>query len=141
MSLASVSMLVAAHSGELADNERTRAEAENRITRVMFAWMGWGVLIAAIGIAMLVVNKSFDFGQWFGMCSSFLLLGGTGIAVFGFFKAIREGLKLSNKAEARVIGQTQPTKYLPEDRIDVPMPSVTERTTQLIESDKKRAQE
>lgn len=138
MNLGSVSKLVAAHSGELSPNENAlrRAEAERRITRSMFTWMGWGIFIAAIGIAMLVVNKSFDLGRWFLNCASFLLLGGTGIAIYGFFKAMRDGIDLPTKFPTQVPAQTlaeaEPTKSLPPERVAVPMPSVTERTTQLI---------
>lgn len=143
MSLGSVSKLVAAHSGEISPDEHAlnRAEAERRITRAMFTWMSWGVLIAGIGIAMLVVNKSFDLGRWFLNCASFLLLGGTGIAVFGFFKAVREGVNLPAKFPAQSIAQGEPTKALPQDRVATPLPSITERTTQLIAADERKKQD
>lgn len=136
MSLGSVTKLVAAHSGEISPDEQalSRAEAERRITRTMFTWMSWGILIAGIGIAMLVINKSFDIGRWFLNCASFLLLGGTGIAIFGFFKAMRDGINLPAKLPAQSIAQAEPTKALPPDRVAAPLSSITERTTQLIPS-------
>jgi hypothetical protein len=140
MSLGSVTKLVAAHSGEISPDEQalSRAEAERRITRTMFTWMSWGILILGIGVAMLVINKSFDIGRWFLNCASFLLLGGTGIAAFGFFKAMRDGSNLPAKFPAQSIAQAEPTKALPQDRGAAPLSSITERTTQLIASPEER---
>jgi predicted nucleic acid-binding Zn ribbon protein len=142
MSLDSVSKLVAAHSGDISTDEQalSRAEAERRITRAMFTWMGWGILIAGIGIAMLVVNKSFDLGRWFLNCASFLLLGGTGIAVFGFFKAMRDGINLPGKVPTQSVAHGEPTKALPGGH-GAPLPSITERTTQLIASPDERTKQ
>jgi hypothetical protein len=135
MNLGTVSKLVAAHSGVNKTEEEltfNREEAEKRIVRRMFSWMMWGMIVAAAGIVMLVLNKSFNPGEWFKLCAAFLLLSGTGIAVAGFFRAIKEGTELSSKQSPKVIPKTVTTTYLPEERSAVPMPSVTERTTQLI---------
>jgi hypothetical protein len=135
MSLGSVSKLVAAHSGVETIEKRSNVErdlAEKRIVRKMFNWMITGIIILGIGILMLVLTKSFNPGEWFKLCASFLLLAGTGIAVAGFFRAIKEGLDLQSKAAPNPLPKAEPTKYLPEERTAVPMPSITERTTQLI---------
>jgi len=42
----------------------------------MFTWIMWGMMIMGIGVVMIVANKSFDFGKWFKMISSFVTLGG-----------------------------------------------------------------
>ena len=139
MSLGTVSKLVAAHSGvetvQVQDQvSPSREEAEKKIGRRMFSWMTWGMIVAAMGIVMLVLTKSFNPGEWFKLCASFLLLAGTGIAVAGFFRAIKEGSELSSKKSQKVITTAETTKYLPEERAGVPMTSITERTTQLITS-------
>src|SRR5262245_49204083 len=140
MNLGKVSKLVAAHSGvETVENSSSveRDLAEKRIVRKMFNWMITGVIILGIGIFMLVLTKSFNPGEWFKLCASFLLLAGTGIAVGGFFRAIKEGLDLQGKGSPKQLPKVEPTKNLPDERTPVPISSITERTTQLIEAKEK----
>jgi hypothetical protein len=140
MSLGTVTKLVAAHSGlETPEDNRNfaREQAEKRIVRKMFNWMISGVILAGIGIFMLVLTKSFNPGEWFKLCGTFLLLAGTGISVAGFFRAIKQGHELPGKDSPKPLPKADPTKYLPEERTAAPMPSITERTTQLIASREK----
>src|SRR5262245_14666484 len=76
MSLSSISKLVAAHSGLETPAEYldfNRDQAEKRIVRKMFNWMIAGLILVGIGIFMLVLTKSFNPGEWFKLCTTFLL--------------------------------------------------------------------
>jgi hypothetical protein len=140
MSLEAVGKLVARNSASPAEIQKRidKAEAEKIIVSRMFTWIMWGMMIMGIGIVMLVVNKSFDFGKWFKMISSVVTLGGAGIAAAGVMNSMRQGVQLSGrrspieiapKPEAATLaeGKALPTNEFPEAPT-----SVTERTTQLI---------
>ena len=76
-----------------------------------------------IGVAIIIVNKSFDIGKWFSVLSSFLMLGGTGVATAGVLNAIRRAASITGAPNQKSL-HTNPG--LDE------LPSITERTTQLI---------
>ena len=133
MGLETVVKLVAKHTGSPAavQAKLDRAEAEKAIVRGMFSWMLWGMLIMGIGVVMIVVNKSFPIGNWFRLLSSLLVLGGMGVTVGGVLNAIRRGTLPSGREPIQLEGPPD-TKELPTARIPAELPSVTERTTQLI---------
>jgi hypothetical protein len=127
MSLETVGKLVAQHSSSTVEvqNQLDKAALEQAMVRKMFTWLMWGMIILGIGVAMLVVNKNFDIGRWFNLLSSLFILGGTGVASAGVLNAIRRGVTI---AGVRPPNQ----KSLPTSPLPVELPSVTERTTQLI---------
>jgi len=127
MSLETVGKLVAEHSSAPAEaqNKIDKAAIEQALVRNMFTWLMFGMIILGIGVAMLVINKNFDIGRWFSLLSSFFILGGTGIATAGVLNAIRRGTS--------IVGMRLPNKKsLPTNSIAAELPSITERTTQLI---------
>jgi hypothetical protein len=136
MSLETVGKLVAKHTGSPAaiQAKLDNAEAEKAIARSMFNWMMWGMLLVGIGVVMIVVNKSFPIGDWFRLLSSLLAVGGLGVAVGGVFNALRRGM-LPARREPDQLAGTPDTHELPTNPIPAELPSVTERTTQLIAVD------
>ena len=124
MNLESVVKLVAQHSSLPAETQKKldKAAQERELVRLMFDWIMWGMIILGIGAAMIVVKKQFDLGKWFGLLSSFLILGGAGVAGVGVIRAIRRG----------IVGDLPSNKSLPASPLPAALPSVTERTTQLI---------
>jgi hypothetical protein len=140
MSLETVGKLVAQHSPSLLEKQGKidNVKLEQAIVRKMFSWLMWGMIVLGIGVAMLVVNKSFDIGRWFSLLSSALLLGGTGIATAGVLNAIRSGASISGKQSTDQIPGTPEVKSLPTNPAAA-LPSITERTTQLISADDARA--
>ena len=133
MSLETVGKLVAKHTGSPADVQAKwdRAEVEKAIVRGMFNWMILGMLLLGIGVVMVVVNKSFPIGDWFRLLSKLIAIGGMGVAVGGVLNAIRQGT-LPSRRERGQLAQPPDTNELPTSRIPAELPSVTERTTQLI---------
>lgn len=143
MSLDSVGKLVAQHSSTPVEKQKKidRAELEQAMLRRMINWLIWGMIVLGIGVVLLVVNKAMDFGRWVSFVSSVLMLGGMGIASAGVLSAIKQGASISSKPPAREIGAMPDEKALPAELSTPALPSVTERTTQLIASDEARAQQ
>jgi hypothetical protein len=133
MSLETVGKLVAKHIGTPAEAQAKldRAEAEKAIVRSMFNWMIWGMLLVGIGVAMVIINKSFPIGDWFRLMGSLLVIGGMGLTVGGVLSAVRRGTLPSQRQPDRLAGLPD-TNELPTNRLPAELPSVTERTTQLI---------
>ena len=136
MSLETVGKLVAKHTGSPAavQAKLDRAEAEKAIVRSMFTWMIWGMLIVGIGVVMILINKSFPIGNWFRLLSSLLVIGGMGLTVGGVLNAIKRGTLPSGTERDQLAGLPD-TNELPTSPIPAELPSVTERTTQLIAVD------
>ena len=133
MSLETVGKLVAKHTGSpvAIQAKLDRAEAEKEVVRSMFNWMIWGMLIVGIGVVMILINKSFPIGNWFRLLSSLLVIGGMGITVGGVLNAIKRGTLPPSREPIQIDGPPD-TRELPTSRIPAELPSVTERTTQLI---------
>jgi hypothetical protein len=135
MNLEAVGKLVVHHSGSPAETQKriARSEAEQIIVRRMVNWVTWGMIVLGIGVAMLVVNKYFDLGRWFQLVSGCFLLGGTGIAAAGVLNSIRQGVNISGMRSTPGELPNHEPKSLPTKPFPEALPSVTERTTRLIE--------
>lgn len=133
MSLETVGKLVAKHTGSPAaiQAKLDKAEAEKAVARTMFNWMMWGMLMVGIGVVMIVINKSFPIGDWFRLLSALLAVAGLGVAVGGVFLALRRAMLPARREPDQLTGAPD-TNELPTTRIPAELPSVTERTTQLI---------
>jgi hypothetical protein len=135
MSLESVGKLVELHSAvsSPAQQKAEKLRAEHEIVRIMFTSLMIGIAILGVGVFLLVVNKTLHLGAVVSMLASFLLLGGTGYAAFAVLNGIRKGVSLdAGKSAAQLPPATD--KSLPTNPFPEALPSVTERTTQLISS-------
>jgi hypothetical protein len=138
MNLETVGKLVTQHSSEsliLTEEKIDKAKAERVLLQFMVRWMMWGMLLLGIGVLMLVTNKYFDLGRWFGLAASTFLLGGVGFATYGVLAAMRDGAAISGRHSRRNITGTIDRKSLPTNPIPASLPSITERTTQLISAE------
>jgi hypothetical protein len=90
------------------------------------------MIIIGLGVLMLVVNRSFDLGRWFGLVNSVLLIGGIGVASFGVLNAIRKNASLHLGNGKKELPLASPDKSLPTNPFPESLPSVTDGTTQLI---------
>ena len=133
MSLETVGKLVAKHTGSpaAAQAKLDRADAEKAIVRSMFNWMILGMILVGIGVVMILINKSFPIGNWFRLLSSLLVIGGMGVTTGGVLSAIRRGTLPSRREPDQLAGSPD-TNELPTKSMPAELPSVTERTTQLI---------
>jgi zinc ribbon protein len=134
MSLEAVSKLVAEHSSSPVEVQKKadKVALEAAIVRTMFNWIMWGMIAIGVGVLLLVINKNIGIGSHLNLPISFLLLGGVGIVSAGVLKAIKQGTLLATSRNANQITGSPDTKSLPTHPIPASLPSVTERTTQLI---------
>jgi hypothetical protein len=133
MNLETVGQLVARHTtlpGEIQERIE-KANCERVMVSRMFNWIMWGMIVMGIGVVMIVTNKTFDIGKVFRLLSSLMMLSGVGIAMAGVLNGIRQGVQLSGRRPIELAGKTN-TKSLPTNPFPEALPSVTERTTQLI---------
>ena len=131
-------------SGSLDPEERKleKAEREKQALRRMVSWMMWGFLILLIGVVLTVINKQFKLDPMVNLLGTFIILGGLSVAMYGLLDTMRGGRgraksKALDSSAASAPGnevKVDTTRKL-EERIPVPLPSVTERTTQLIRED------
>jgi hypothetical protein len=141
MNLEAVDKLVASHSALPTEVQKkiARADAEKIVVRQMFNWITWGMIVFGIGLLLLLINKSFDMGAWIKLISSCLMLGGAGIGAAAVLNSIRKGTQLSGGRETREFRESVETKNLPTtNTFPDALPSITERTTQLISSEDSR---
>lgn len=143
MSLETVGKLVAQHANSPVEkqNKIAKAECERAIVRKMINWMIWGMIVLGFGVFLLVVNKSMDLGKWVSFLSSVLVLGGVGITAAGVLNAIKQGASIQQKPSINEIDATPDENALPAHLNTAALPSITERTTQLIPVDDMRAKQ
>jgi hypothetical protein len=136
MDLEAVSKLVASHLSP-EELKAFRDESEKAVLARMVKWMMWGFLVLGIGLIFLITQKTFVQDRLIGLLASIFILGGTGIAGYGVLAAIRDGAKTRRSVtepniQPKEISAAKTTASLPEERIPLPVPSVAERTTELL---------
>ncbi|HKP39164.1 MAG TPA: zinc ribbon domain-containing protein [Pyrinomonadaceae bacterium] len=120
---------------ESAQVELTKAERESLLVRHMFRWMSWGGIALLIGVVLLVVSKQVFPSPLIALPASFFLIAGIVMASYGVFSAIGRGTKLPLEKAPKSPNELRPADTTNElDVARIPVPSVTERTTQLIEA-------
>jgi predicted lipid-binding transport protein (Tim44 family) len=128
-----VSQLVASASGS--ETKLVKHDDDRAILGRMVRWMMWGGLVLLIGLIMLVTGKAFDgIPKFLSPFASVLLIGGTAMMGYGVLAALREGAAPRTLRSSETGNQlsASSTNEL-ADGMPMPLPSVTERTTQLIE--------
>ena len=128
MSLETIGKLVAQHSSSPAQVQQKidKIATEQAMVRKMFNWLTVGMIILGIGVLMIVVNKNFAIGKWFSLLSSFVMLGGIAVGTAGVLNAVRGATGISPRRppnQGALDADSGPREGLP---------SVTERTTQLL---------
>ena len=127
-------------TGETAIDQvkQEKSEHERRLVRRMFRWLSIGCLVLLLGVILVIFNKGFIHEPMFQSIASLLILGGVAVAFYGVVSSIMRGTYLPDKTSnsPQRLSENRTTNELPDARIPLPMPSVTERTTQLIGEDK-----
>jgi len=105
----------------------------------MVNWMMRGMLILLFGVVLLVINKQFQLHQLVRLLSTFIILAGVSVTMYGLLDTMRGGRGRPKSKAIEDADPNSPTNNLKadttrelEERMPIPVPSVTERTTQLI---------
>ena len=139
MDLETVSKLVAAHSSpEALKLEKALSKKSNQ--RRMYQSMKFGLSMFILGMALLFITKTLEFPKSFNLVGGLFLFLAMGLMVYSVLTPMRDGGSRSRKLPASgktsELPEAETTKELPAARVPVPVASVTERTTQLIATEK-----
>ena len=134
--LAPVSKLIVSER-DTNPTELTKLDRDKLIMQRMVRWMMWGLLALLIGIILSVAGKQFALTPLVNFIAVIFILGGVSVTTYGVLDALRGGAVTTAEAKRRAAANSEepekaPTTKQLEGRIPVPVPSVTERTTQLI---------
>jgi cytochrome c biogenesis protein CcdA len=139
MDLETVSKLVVAHSSPEAlklEKARCKRASQER----MYQSFKFGLSMFILGMAGIFITKTLGFPKSYNLIGGSLLFLAMGLMIHGLLAAMRESAsrsrKLPTSALTSELPETEITKELPAARVPVPVPSVTERTTQLITAEK-----
>ena len=138
--LAPVSKLILAGRGEEDDAKLDKVERDKLLMRHMVRSMMWGLLFMLIGIVLAVANNQLHLHPLINLISTVVILGGVAVVTYGVLDTLRGGALTKQTPKAidatpeRKIEPASPTNEL-EERLPIPIASVTERTTQLIGAD------
>jgi zinc ribbon protein len=135
MDLETVSKLVAAHSSPETlklEKSLTKKAAQKR----MYQSFKWGMICFILGSAALATTKTLSLDKIFNLGPLFLLFIGMGIMVYGVLSSMgalaSKSMKVLDPASTVELHEAEATNELPPARVPVSVPSITERTTQLI---------
>jgi hypothetical protein len=136
MDLETVSQLVTAHASP-ETLKREKSLTKKAIQQRMYQSFKWGMIFFILGMASLAATKTLGFDKIFNLGPLFLLFLGMGIMLFGALSPMRDqrASQARKVPDPRLTGElheAEATKELASARVPVPVPSITERTTQLI---------
>lgn len=134
MNLHAVSKLVAEHTASPDLIKTSNREREQALVRGMFNWIMWGMILIGLGVVLIMINKSFNIGGFFRLAASLTSIAGMGVTIGGVLNAVRKGTSLSAATQARQIPASSEPTQLPTNPIPPALPSVTEHTTQLLDT-------
>ena len=124
------------------ESSLSRYEAKKAIEHRMVKFISWGGIVFFVGLVAIILGKKFLFNELIHLMGSMLALTGLFIMCFGVLSAKSASTKPSGKR----INKSSPTnpeldKPSGAERLLEVMPSITERTTKLMETEKAEAKE
>ena len=141
MDLETVSKLVVAHSSPetlKVEKSLTKKAAQRR----MYQSFKWSVIFFILGMASLAATKTLGFAKVYNLGPLFLVFLGMGLMLFGALSPMRDRASslrsLPGPGSTSELPEVETTKELPSARVPVSVPSITERTTQLIATEDAR---
>jgi hypothetical protein len=91
----------------------------------------WGLIVIVLGVTLLSNAQGYALVNWLGILT---FLAGIGLAVYGACApGTAKELLSSQIAQPETLKQSQASSYLPPQDFSESVPSVTERTTELLE--------
>lgn len=140
MDLETVSKLVVEHSSPAAlklEESLTKKHSQQR----MYQSLKWGMISLILGMAVLTIVKTLALDKTFNLVGASLLFLAMGLMAYSVLAPMRGGASSSRKRPGSdrtgKLAATGTMRELPPARVvPVPVASVTERTTQLIATEK-----
>lgn len=139
MDLETVSKLVASHSSPEAlklEKALTRKADQQR----MYQSLKWGMIFLIFGMAVLTTVKTLALDKTFNLFGALLLFISMGLMCYSVLAPMRDralrSVKFPKGVDTSELSPTEAAKDLPPVRVPVPAASITERTTQLISTEK-----
>ena len=117
------------------ERERPRGnilEDENqRASKLML----WGFIIMFIGVALGIIGKKLMHEEMVTVVGALVSVAGMFLTVYPYFSpSPRQKFDPGPSSQPEILSQSQPGKYLAEESHIVYVPSITERTTNLLEN-------
>lgn len=103
----------------------TTRMARRRMNRLLL----WGLIVIGLGITLLANAQDYQWLNWLGIS---VFLAGSALAIYGVFSPDKS-LFSREKSQARPLNQSKANLSLPSKNTLDHVPSVTERTTELLE--------
>jgi hypothetical protein len=98
----------------------------------------WGFIIMLVGAAIGVIGKKLMHEDVVTVVGILISLAGMFLTVYPFLAPPRAKRKVGQAPEPEVLTQAQPAKALPQESNAEYVPSITERTTDLLASATKK---
>jgi hypothetical protein len=119
----------------ISDLERTPAtrikDEKQRANRLMH----WGFIIMFIGVAIGIIGKKLMHEEMVTVVGALVSVAGMFLTVYPYLSpSPRQKFDFSPSSQPEILSQSQPGKYLPEESHITYIPSMTERTTDLLEN-------
>ena len=139
MDLETVSKLVAEHSSpEALKLEESLSKKANQ--QRMYQSLKWGMISLILGMAVLTIVKTLALDKTFNLVGALLLFMAMGLMAYSVLAPMSERASRSKKLPASgrtsELSETDTTRELPAAGVPIPAASITERTTQLIATEK-----
>jgi hypothetical protein len=139
MDLETVSKLVAAHSSP--DTLKLeKLVTEKAVRQRMYRSLKFGMMCFILGMAALATTKTLGLDKIYNLGPLFLLFMAMGLMCYAVLAPMRDRASssktLPGPGSTSELPETETTRELPAARVPVPVASVTERTTQLIATEK-----
>ena len=106
-------------------------DENERASRLML----WGFIIMFIGVAVGIIGKKLMHEDIVTVVGALVSIAGIFLTVYPYLSpSSRRKIDSSPSSQPDILSQSQPAKYLPPERNIEYVPSITERTTNLLEN-------
>jgi zinc-ribbon domain len=120
-----------------AGSDNPMAKVTNRIpVRRMNRALFWGIIALILGVTLLTNTQGYQVVNWLGIL---VFLTGIGAAIHGAFSLNNvKALPSGQASQPKGLNQSEADLYLPPTDFSKSVPTVTERTTELLEIEKSK---